>query len=44
MKALLDTHILLHWISASVPLLDEHRAVIESASDEEPLRVSDMTL
>ena len=44
MKALLDTHILLHWISASVPLLDEHRAVIESASGEEPLWVSDITL
>jgi len=44
MKALLDTHILLHWISATVPLLDEHRAIIESASSEEPLWVSDITL
>jgi PIN domain nuclease of toxin-antitoxin system len=44
MRALLDTHILLHWISASVPLLDEHRTIIESACDEHPLWISDITL
>ncbi|TDI40388.1 MAG: type II toxin-antitoxin system VapC family toxin [Acidobacteria bacterium] len=44
MKALLDTHILIHWISATVPLSDEHREVIQSAGADEPLWVSDITL
>ena len=44
MKALLDTHILVHWISGSVPLSDGHRAVIQSAGGDNPLWVSDITL
>lgn len=44
MKPLLDTHILIHWIAGSVPLLKAHRKLIESATDEKPLWVSDITL
>jgi PIN domain nuclease of toxin-antitoxin system len=43
-KPLLDTHILIHWIAGSVPLLKAHRKLIESATDEKPLWVSDITL
>lgn len=41
---MLDTQLVIHWISDSVPLLPEHRAIIESASAEEPLWVSDISL
>ena len=44
MKALLDTHILLHWISRTTPLLKKHRDVIQAANGEEPLWVADITL
>ena len=44
MKAILDTHILLQWISGTTPLLKKHREVIQAANEEEPLWVSDITL
>jgi hypothetical protein len=43
-KPLLDTHILIHWIAGSIPLLKAHRRIIEGAGDETPLWVSDITL
>ena len=44
MKPLLDTHILIHWMSGSVPLLKAHRQLIKAASEANPLWVSDITL
>ena len=44
MKPLLDTHILIHWIAGSIPLHKNHRRIIQAASDENPLWVSDITL
>lgn len=44
MKPLLDTHVLIHWIAGSIPLHEAHREVIEAASDDNPLWVSDITL
>lgn len=44
MKAILDTHILLHWMAGTVPLLKKHRDVIRAANEEEPLWVADITL
>lgn len=44
MKPLLDTHILIHWIAGSIPLHKSHRRIIEAASGDEPLWVSDITL
>lgn len=44
MKPLLDTHILIHWVAGSSSLLKAHRKLIEAASDERPLWVSDITL
>jgi PIN domain nuclease of toxin-antitoxin system len=43
-KPLLDTHILIHWIARTIPLLKAHRRIIEGANDETPLGVSDITL
>ena len=44
MKALLDTHVLLQWISGTASLPRAHRTVIEAATPERPLWVSDITL
>lgn len=44
MRALLDTHVLLWWIENRGRLSPRHREIIESASPEAPLRVSDITL
>lgn len=43
MKPLLDTHVLVHWISGS-KLSRAHRRVIDKASGESPLWVCDITL
>jgi PIN domain nuclease of toxin-antitoxin system len=43
-KPLLDTHILIHWIAGSIPLHKAHRRIIDAASDENPMWVSDITL
>jgi PIN domain nuclease of toxin-antitoxin system len=43
-KPLLDTHVLIHWIARSTPLLPAHREIIEAANGERPLWVSDITL
>jgi PIN domain nuclease of toxin-antitoxin system len=43
-KPLLDTHVLIHWIAGSIPLLKAHRRIIEAASGEKPLWISDITL
>ena len=44
MKALLDTHILLYWLGADKRLLGRQKKVLEQASPENPLWVSDITL
>lgn len=44
MKALLDTHILLWWFNSESRLSPEQKKVLQSASEEEPLWVSDITL
>ena len=44
MKALLDTHILLYWLDRPSALTGEQRAVVEEASERNPLLVSDITL
>ena len=44
MKALLDTHILLWWLATNSRLSTAQRAVIEAATADEPLCVSDITL
>ena len=43
-KALLDTHVLLHWISGSTLLSKKHGEVIQAANAVDPLWVSDITL
>jgi PIN domain nuclease of toxin-antitoxin system len=42
--ALLDTHVLVEWISGKDVLSEEHRQVIEGANPESPLWVSDISL
>jgi PIN domain nuclease of toxin-antitoxin system len=44
LKALLDTHILLYWVGENPRLSLEQRHVMEAATREAPLLVSDMTL
>ena len=44
MRALLDTHVLLHWVGESPKLSTAQRRVIEAATPEAPLYVSDITL
>ena len=44
MKLLLDTHVLLWWLAGGDRLTEPIREAIESASPEEPLLVSDITL
>ncbi len=44
MRALLDTHVLLHWVGESPKLSAAQRRVIEAATPEAPLYVSDITL
>ena len=44
MKALLDTHVLLHWLADHPQLSKTQRAVIEGAGAENPLWLSDITL
>jgi PIN domain nuclease of toxin-antitoxin system len=44
LKALLDTHILLWWLGGDPRLSDAQREVLEAASEEEPLWLSDITL
>lgn len=44
MKALLDTHVLLHWILGDPRLSESHKEVIDGATPEAPLWVSDITL
>lgn len=44
MTALLDTHILIWWLNDVSPLSPEQRGVIESASADSPLLVSDISL
>jgi PIN domain nuclease of toxin-antitoxin system len=43
-KTLLDTHVLVQWISGSDALSQEHRQVIEMADPQSPLWVSDISL
>lgn len=44
MTALLDTHILIWWLNDASRLSPEQREVIESASADSPLLVSDISL
>ena len=44
MKALLDTHVLLWWVSGDPRLSSAQRKVIEAAGEDEPLWLSDITL
>ena len=44
MKHLLDTHILLYWLSSDEKLSAEQLHVIDSGSQLQPLLVSDITL
>ncbi len=44
MKALLDTHILIYWLGADERLSVQQKEVLEKASPENPLWVSDITL
>lgn len=44
MKALLDTHILLWWFDAVSRLSPRQEELLQGASEEEPLWVSDITL
>jgi PIN domain nuclease of toxin-antitoxin system len=43
-KALLDTHILLYWLARDSRLTQNQIAAIDSATAEEPLWVSDITM
>jgi len=43
-RALLDTHVLVHWLSGSSRLTEAQRRVVEGASEEEPLLLSDISL
>jgi PIN domain nuclease of toxin-antitoxin system len=42
--ALLDTHVLVQWISGSDVLSEPHRRIIEGADPQSPLWVSDISL
>ena len=44
MRALLDTHVLLHWAFEDPGLSKTHRGIIDEATPQTPLYVSDMTL
>ncbi len=44
MKALLDTHVLLHWLANHPRLTKAQRAVIKDAGAEKPLWLSDISL
>ena len=44
MKVLLDTHILIYWLGTDLRLSVEQKRVLEQASPENPLWVSDITL
>jgi PIN domain nuclease of toxin-antitoxin system len=43
-KAILDTHILLWWFSAIPRLSSRQEEILQGASEDEPLWVSDITL
>jgi PIN domain nuclease of toxin-antitoxin system len=43
-KALLDTHVLLHWLANHPRLTKAQRAVIKDAGAEKPLWLSDISL
>ena len=44
MKVLLDTHILIYWLGTDLRLSVEQKRILEQASPESPLWVSDITL
>ena len=44
MIPLLDTHVLVHWISGSNVLSREHRGIITAANEKSPLWISDISL
>ena len=44
MKALLDTHILIYWLGEDERLSARQKEILEKASPENPLWVSDITL
>ena len=44
MKAFLDTHVLVYWLQGDERLLPRQSEVLEAASPDEPLWVSDITL
>jgi PIN domain nuclease of toxin-antitoxin system len=44
MKALLDTHILVNWVSAPEELSPAQRHVLETASGSAPVMISDISL
>ena len=44
MKALLDTHVLLHWLAGHSRLTKGQRSVIDAAGPENPLWLSDISL
>lgn len=44
MKALLDTHILIYWLGEDERLSAQQKELLENASPENPLWVSDITL
>lgn len=43
-RILLDTHILFWWLQGDGPLSPEQRQVLDAASADSPLRVSDISL
>ncbi len=44
MRALLDTHVLVHWLGAGDALTDAQRQVVEGVSEADALLVSDISL
>lgn len=44
LKAVLDTHVLLYWVQGDERLTTEQKEVLDSASDREPVGVSDVSL
>ncbi len=44
MIALLDTHVLVHWLSGGNGLSEEHRRRIKEANPKSPLWISDISL
>jgi len=44
LRALLDTHVLIHWVEGGSRLTPGQRGALEAATEDEPVMVSDITL